>query len=961
MFISFVFFSHVECANLDAATNVKILLEVKKSFTDDPQNVFKHCLDVLRIGNNLHTALFRVSVVGLKNLVTLGLASCYLSGPIPGEIGKLVKLEDLLLQTNELEGPIPTEIGNCSNLLLNLANNSLSGVIPSKIGELSQLGYLNLLGNQLEGQIPKSVSELGNVYNFDLSANKLSGEVPSELGNMGQLVFLVLSYNSLSGTIPRNICSKANKTLEHLMIAENRISDISLNNNTLTGSIPPAIANLTNLETLTLYQNRLSGELPNEIGIFPEPVKFYSCTVEKSPFTYSGGSAIFNGEITHLRSEFADSLRARQGTIMFTGKIPSKLGKIRDLSLVDLSSNLLTGSLPNELSMCKELTHIDLNNNLLSGSLPSWLGTLPQLGELKLSSNNFTGSLPLSLFNCSQLLVLSLDGNSLNGDIPKDISKLSSLNVLKLNKNQLSGHIPQTIGNLSKLYEIQLSSNKFTGEIPGEIGQLKNLQSILDLSYNNLTGSIPVSLGTLTKLEVVDLSHNALTGPVPRELSQMSSLIRLNLSYNNLEGKLDDGYSDLPVNSFVGNLGLCGTPLDDCKASRNRQQNGLSEASVIAISAVSTVAAITLMFFTALLYFRNRRSGFVRAGDGTSTYYSSSFSSRQQKRPLFFKWGSTRNDFRWEDIMEATNNMSDEFIIGAGGSGTIYRAELTTGEIVAIKRIPWKDDAFLDKSFAREVNTIGRIKHRRLVKLLGYCSNKGAGSNLLIYEYMENGSVYDWLHQEPGSIKKKKTLDWDARLNIAVGLAQGVEYLHHDCVPKIIHRDIKSANILLDVNMDAHLGDFGLAKAITENLDSLTSNSNMWFAGSYGYIAPEYAYSFKATEKSDVYSMGIVLMELVTGRMPTGGSFGENVDMVRWVESRIEMQGQGRDELIDPKMKPLLPHEESAAFQVLEIGLQCTKTAPAERPSSRHACDLLLHVRKDRASYAEKTSRDPYA
>ncbi|KAL8193817.1 hypothetical protein R6Q57_026059 [Mikania cordata] len=307
------------------------------------------------------------------------------------------------------------------------------------------------------------------------------------------------------------------------------------------------------------------------------------------------------------------------------------------------------------------------------------------------------------------------------------------------------------------------------------------------------------------------------------------------------------------------------------------------------------------------------------------------------------------------------NNLSDEFIIGSGGSGTVYRAELLSGEIVAIKRIPWKDDMFLDKSFAREVNTIGRIKHKRLVKLLGYCSNKGAGSNLLIYEYMDNGSVYDWLHQEPENIKIKKNLDWEARLKIAVGLAQGVEYLHHDCVPKIVHRDIKSANILLDINMDAHLGDFGLAKAITEVHDSLTSNSNMWFAGSYGYIAPEYAYSFKATEKSDIYSMGIVLMELVTGRTPTAGNFGENVDMVRWIESHIELQGPERKELIDQGLTPLLPHEETAAFQVLEIGLQCTKTVPAERPTARHACDLLRHVMKDASSNARKMSQDPHA
>ncbi|XP_075477184.1 LRR receptor-like serine/threonine-protein kinase GSO1 [Primulina tabacum] len=184
----------------------------------------------------------------------------------------------------------------------------------------------------------------------------------------------------------------------------------------------------------------------------------------------------------------------------------------------------------------------------------------------------------------------------------------------------------------------------------------------------------------------------------------------------------------------------------------------------------------------------------------------------------------------------------------------------------------------------------------------------------------------DWLHKKPVN-EKKKILEWDARLKIAVGLSQGLEYLHHDCVPKILHRDVKSSNILLDADMEAHLGDFGLAKTLADHYDSLNTESNLWFVGSYGYIAPEYAYSMKATEKSDVYSIGVVLMELVTGRMPTDGGFGEDMDMVSWVESCME---SSTEELIDPLLKPLLPNEEKAMFQMLEIALQCTKAAPAE-------------------------------
>ncbi|KAJ0982875.1 hypothetical protein J5N97_011130 [Dioscorea zingiberensis] len=205
---------------------------------------------------------------------------------------------------------------------------------------------------------------------------------------------------------------------------------------------------------------------------------------------------------------------------------------------------------------------------------------------------------------------------------------------------------------------------------------------------------------------------------------------------------------------------------------------------------------------------------------------------------------------------------------------------------------------------------------------------------------MENGSVWDWLHNSQVSNKKKKELNWETRMKIAIGLAKGVEYLHHDCVPRIIHRDIKTSNVLLDGDMEAHLGDFGLAKAVVNPAGYTESTS--WFAGSYGYIAPEYAFSMKATEKSDVYSMGIVLMELVTGLMPTDRSFEGDMDMVRWVQ--LLLGSPAREELLDDALKPFAPYEESSMYEVLDVALQCTRTAPAERPSSRHVSDLLRRI-----------------
>ncbi|KAJ6705262.1 LRR RECEPTOR-LIKE SERINE/THREONINE-PROTEIN KINASE GSO1 [Salix purpurea] len=276
----------------------------------------------------------------------------------------------------------------------------------------------------------------------------------------------------------------------------------------------------------------------------------------------------------------------------------------------------------------------------------------------------------------------------------------------------------------------------------------------------------------------------------------MSSLGKLNLSFNNLQGKLGEQFSHWPTEAFEGNLQLCGGPLDHCSVSS--QRSGLSESSVVVISAITTLTAVALLAFGLALFIKHRREFLKRVSEVNCIYSSSS--SQAQRKPLFMK-GTAKRDYRWDDIMEATNNLSDDFIIGSGGSGTVYRVGLKGGETVAVKKILWKDEFLLNKSFTREVKTLGRIRHRHLVKLIGYCSSKGAGCNLLIYEFMENGSSWDWLHQQPENIKKRQSLDWETRLKIGL--------------------------------------------ALEENYDSNTE-SHSWFAGSYGYIAPEYAYSLKA-------------------------------------------------------------------------------------------------------------------
>ncbi|URE36687.1 LRR receptor-like serine threonine-protein kinase [Musa troglodytarum] len=665
--------------------------------------------------------------------------------------------------------------------------NELEGEFPAELAQLSELEYLVLSDNKLSGRLPENLcpnaTKLGYLF---LSTNNFSGPIPAGLAQCWSLTQLDLSNNSFTGDIPVELGDLTNLT------------DLLLNNNSLTGSIPREFGNLSILQTLTLYRNELRGRLPEELG--------------NSPMLE----------------------RIRLGNNRLTGQVPPVLGGIGTLSLLDLSSNSLTGTIPEDLSSCRSLTHIILSDNQLTGVIPSWIGSLQQLGELELSSNSFSGRLPVELYNCSNLLKLSLDDNSLNGSLSLEVGKLASLNVLNLAHNQFSGAIPASMGRLSKLYELRVSQNLFSGSIPVELGQLQELQSALDLSFNDLSGGIPLSLASLMKLEDLNLSHNSLTGEVPRQIGEMSSLVTLDLSRNDLQGQLDGRFSRWPPQSFAANRALCGRPLQPCGiASSTKRRSTLSSAAVVVVSVVGGLV-ILLLLVAAVTWIRRWHAKRSREVNRASSPIG--------HRQLITK-GSMRRELTWKAIMEATCNLSHEFAIGSGGSGIVYRAELPTGETVTVKKILHNNRENLmlqENSFVREVKTLGRIRHRHLANLLG-CLSSNHGEHLLIYEYMENGSLWDWLHKPEKSQKRNRELSWEARLRIAIGLAKGVEYLHHDCVPSILHRDIKSGNVLLDGDMEAHLGDFGLAKAAAESRgrDSTgNTESGTCFAGSYGYVAP---------------------------------------------------------------------------------------------------------------------------
>ncbi|XP_042033151.1 receptor protein-tyrosine kinase CEPR1-like [Salvia splendens] len=293
-----------------------------------------------------------------------------------------------------------------------------------------------------------------------------------------------------------------------------------------------------------------------------------------------------------------------------------------------------------------------------------------------------------------------------------------------------------------------------------------------------------------------------------------------------------------------------------------------------------------------------------------------------------------RITFDQREIVEA---MVDKNIVGYGGSGTVYRIELNNGEEVAVKKLwsrknkHWDDDGVvLDKELKTEVETLGSIRHKNIVKL--YCYFSSADCSLLVYEYMPNGNLWDALHKE------KVVLDWPIRHQVALGVAQGLAYLHHDLMPPIIHRDIKSTNILLDVDYQPKVADFGIAKVLQAR-GSMEATTTV-IAGTYGYIAPEYAFSSKATTKCDVYSFGVVLMELITGKKPVEAEFGESKNIIYWVSTKVETK-EGAMEVLDERISDSYKDE---MIKVLRIAIRCTCGSAALRPTMNEVVQLLMEA-----------------
>ncbi|PPD75065.1 hypothetical protein GOBAR_DD27998 [Gossypium barbadense] len=757
---------------------------------------------------------------------------------------------------------------------LDLSNANLAGPFPSFLCRLQNLSYISFYFNNINSTIP-DISTCRNLVHLDLSQNLLTGELPHTLADLLNLKYLDLTGNNISGDFPASFGRFQKLETLHLTIWSGiyrssltelvSVVQIELYNNSLTGELPRGFSNLTNLRLLDVSMNRLTGKIPDELTRLPlESLNLYSNNLEGTlPPSIADSPALYELRIFQNR---------------LTGELPQNLGKNSPLRWFDVSSNQFTGPIPTSLCEKGKLEEMLMIYNSFSGQIPSSLANCRSLNRIRLGYNKLSGEIPTGFWGLPHVYLLELVNNSFSGPIGKSIANAANLSLLIISRNEFNGFLPEELGLVNNLAKLSASDNKFNGALPKSIVNLDGL-GILDLHGNELEGELPNGIDSLKKLNELNLANNKFSGKIPDGIGSLSVLNYLDLSDNQLTGRIP--------------LTLQSLKLNQLNLSNNLLSGELPP-----------------------LFDKDMYKNCFLGNPGLCGNYSGSCGGKDEDK-------------------------HKDNVIGRGSSGKVYKVVLSSGEAVAVKKL-WgglkkgcdsvdlekghAESQVQDDGFQAEVETLGKIRHKNIVKL--WCSCTTRDCKLLVYEYMPNGSLGDLLHS-----CKSGSLGWPTRYKIIVDAAEGLSYLHHDCVPPIVHRDVKSNNILLDGDFGARVADFGVAKVV--DAAGKVAKSMSVIAGSCGYIAPEYAYTLRVNEKSDIYSFGVVILELVTGRLPIDPEFGEK-DLVKWVCTTLDQKGV--DYVLDSKLNPCFKEE---MCKVLNIGLLCTSPLPINRPSMRRVVKLL--------------------
>ncbi|KAK6114756.1 hypothetical protein DH2020_007025 [Rehmannia glutinosa] len=793
-----------------------------------------------------------------------------------------------------MAGSLPSD--TCNNLpnlkSLYLWDNKLEGQIPPNIYKCRDIEILALSVNHFNGEIPSEIGSLSKLRELYLGANNLKGPIPKQIGNCTSLKVLTLSNNYLTGRLPSDICNNL-PNLKTLYVSGNQ----------LEGQIPPNICKCRNIEHLALSINHFTGKIPSEIG-----------------------------SLSMLKELYL-------GYNDLKGPIPKQIGNCTSLKVLTLSNNYLTGEFPQELCNLAVLERLTMFNNSLSGFIPSSIFNISTLKSLELSMNHFSGSLRLPWnLSFSNLEKLYLHTNGLTGEIPSSITNASKLTILELSENSFSGSIPD-FGNLRLLQRLNMWKNNLSGstESPnqelGFISSLTNCQNLtfLEISENPLNGVLPASIGNLsTSLQMLRASGCNIKGVIPDGIGNLSSLLRISLSQNELTGLISPTIGKLMQlqRLYLSGNRLQGyVPPDLCRLSNigelDLSENDLTGSIPECLGNLESLRAINL---------------------GSNKLNSSIPSNLWNLRDLLFlnlSLNSLSGQLSPEiaslkvinGIDLSSNQLSSDIPRSIDGCQSLQFLSLSNNKFEG--SIPESLGNESERALIRESEILSTVRHRNLVRIIGCCTN--TEFKALILGYMPNGSLEKWLYSD------NYFLDLLQRLNIAIDVALALEYLHHGHTFPVVHCDIKPNNVLLDEDMTAHLGDFGIAKLFDEG-ETMVQTKTL---ATIGYAAPEYGSGGRVSTNGDVYSYGILLLEIFTKKKPTNDMFNEEMSLKDWVHEAL--QENNVTEIVAPDLlvreDQHLCAKEECVSSVFSLAMECLALLPEERTNMIQIVAALQRIK----------------